>query len=35
MRKVKAIEIKKNKGFFGIDIIEDTNLIYSEYGFEK
>ena len=31
MSSVKAIEIKKNNGFFGIDIIEDTDLIYSEY----
>lgn len=31
MSNVKVIEIKKNKGFFGIDIIEETDLIYSEY----
>ena len=29
MNSVKAIEIKKSKGLFGIDIIEETNLIYN------
>jgi hypothetical protein len=28
MSYVKEIEIIKRTGFFGIDIIEDTNLIY-------
>jgi hypothetical protein len=32
MKYVKAVEIKKRKGFFGIDIIEQTNLVYSEYN---
>ncbi len=28
MKSVKAIEIKKSKGLFRVDIIEETNLIY-------
>lgn len=30
MAKVKKIQIIKKRGFFGVDIIEDTNLIYQE-----
>jgi hypothetical protein len=28
MKSVKSIEIMKSEGFFGIDIIEDMNLVY-------
>ena len=30
MHKVNAIEIKKNKGLFGIDIIIDTTIVYKQ-----